>query len=435
MEKMNLYPWQQTAAATLVGVLERQQTALDASDTGTGKTFTALDVMRQGGLRPLIVCPKAAIPTWRRVSEGLGTPILDALNPEQLKTGKFEYVGKGAARGTWYWTTKTPALIFDECHRFGGVKTQNAALMAAAKLAHIPVLCLSATVASSPLKMRALGYLLGLHHWTDFWSWTKRNGCYLNPWGGMDFTTHAVRREQVLHALHTQLFPAHGVRLRISEIPGFPDNEVIAESVMLSDKATRATNHAYDEAVRELEENKDTHHLTVLLRACQKAELQKTEVLLDMIEDTLDEGRSPVIFTRFRETQSVLLVECQKRFGDVVTCINGDQNEEQREAAITRFQTNNATIMLAMIQAGGVAISLHDLNGRPRTSFICPTYNEVELKQALGRIHRTGALSKAIQKIIFAAGTVEEDVCSAVRRKLDNLDLLNDGDLQKSIGW
>ena len=223
--------------------------------------------------------------------------------------------------------------------------------------------------------------------------------------------------------------------MRISEIPGFPDNEVIAESVMLSDKATRATNHAYDEAVRELEENKDTHHLTVLLRACQKAELQKTEVLLDMIEDTLDEGRSPVIFTRFRETQSVLLVECQKRFGDVVTCINGDQNEEQREAAVTRFQTNHATIMLAMIQAGGVAISLHDLNGRPRTSFICPTYNEVELKQALGRIHRTGALSKAIQKIIFAAGTVEEDVCSAVRRKLDNLDLLNDGDLQKSIGW
>tara|TARA_Y100000588_G_C13888717_1_gene767717 strand:- start:498 stop:758 length:261 start_codon:yes stop_codon:yes gene_type:complete len=83
-----------------------------------------------------------------------------------------------------------------------------------------------------------------------------------------------------------------------------------------------------------------------------------------------------------------------------------------------------------MIQAGGTGLSLHDEDGgHPRVALISPTFSAVELRQALGRVHRASGKSKSIQKIVFAANTVEDRVAAAVRRKLNNLDMINDGEL------
>jgi hypothetical protein len=57
------------------------------------------------------------------------------------------------------------------------------------------------------------------------------------------------------------------------------------------------------------------------------------------------------------------------------------------------------------------------------------------MKQALGRVHRAGGKSKSLQRIVFTAGTVEEKACDAIRRKIANFDLINDGDLQSGIRW
>ncbi len=51
------------------------------------------------------------------------------------------------------------------------------------------------------------------------------------------------------------------------------------------------------------------------------------------------------------------------------------------------------------------------------------------MRQSTGGVWRDSAKSKSIQKIVFVANTVEEKVCESVKRKLDNMDLLNDGDL------
>ena len=57
----------------------------------------------------------------------------------------------------------------------------------------------------------------------------------------------------------------------------------------------------------------------------------------------------------------------------------------------------------------------------------------MQIKQALGRVHRANAKTKSIQRIVFAAGTVEEQACEAVRAKLANMALLNDGDLNEEL--
>ena len=98
---------------------------------------------------------------------------------------------------------------------------------------------------------------------------------------------------------------------------------------------------------------------------------------------------------------------------------------------IDAFQADETKVMLCQIQSGGVGVSLHDERGeRPRSSLICPTYSAIDLKQALGRIHRAGAKSKSVQRIIFAADSIEEAVMKKVKAKLHNIETLNDGDIE-----
>ena len=103
---------------------------------------------------------------------------------------------------------------------------------------------------------------------------------------------------------------------------------------------------------------------------------------------------------------------------------------EERQRAIDDFQRNGAAILIATIGSGGVRISLHDeLGGHPRSSLICPSFSAIELRQALGRIHRNGSKSVATQRIILASGTVEERVCAKLNTKMFAFDPINDTDL------
>jgi hypothetical protein len=91
-------------------------------------------------------------------------------------------------------------------------------------------------------------------------------------------------------------------------------------------------------------------------------------------------------------------------------------------------------VIVCNIASGGVGVSLHDTRGRyARLALISPNYSAIQLRQTLGRVWRQGGKTKSIQKIIFAAGTIEERACDAVRSKLQNLALLNDGDLTAGI--
>jgi hypothetical protein len=90
--------------------------------------------------------------------------------------------------------------------------------------------------------------------------------------------------------------------------------------------------------------------------------------------------------------------------------------------------------MICNIAAGGVGVSLHDLNGNfPRASIVSPNYSAYQLVQALGRVWRQGGLTKSYQRIVFAAGTIEEQACRRVQFRINNLSTLNDADMRAGI--
>ena len=163
-----------------------------------------------------------------------------------------------------------------------------------------------------------------------------------------------------------------------------------------------------------------------MLRAQQNAEILKIPTLTDMAENAIKEGNSVVIFCNFIAT----LEELQKRLDCPV--IHGQQSSKEREASIDMFQQDKAHAIICQIQAGGVGISLHQDESwkRPRTSLICPCFDGRALKQALGRIHRSGAKDGVVQRIVFGEGSkVEERACKAIERKIANMELFNEGEL------
>jgi superfamily II DNA or RNA helicase len=83
---LTLYPAQKTAHSILVKALQTHRSALDSSDTGTGKTLKAVEVAKTLGVTPFVVCPKTVIASWESTLMGQGVRG-DVLNWEKIENG------------------------------------------------------------------------------------------------------------------------------------------------------------------------------------------------------------------------------------------------------------------------------------------------------------------------------------------------------------
>ena len=63
-------------------------------------------------------------------------------------------------------------------------------------------------------------------------------------------------------------------------------------------------------------------------------------------------------------------------------------------------------------------------------SIISPSWSGYETRQTLGRIHRAGSKTPAIQKLVYVAKTYEESIAKLIENKLKTIDAINDGDFE-----
>lgn len=427
-----LLDYQKPAVAALVRSLRQFGHAIDASDTGTGKTFSTLGAAREMGLTPTVICPKAVIPSWIRAAKHLGIAC-NAINYEKVRTGNTPYGKWVPVKGLgnverFQWSQQVGMLIFDEVHRCKSTKSQNADLLIGAALQGLPTIAASATAATNPMEMRALGFLLGLHGLRDFWSWAEAHGCYRNQWDGWEWGG----ADEDIAAIHRQVFPAKGIRVRISDLgDAFPKTQIRTELIPVSapDKIDKAY-ASVREAIAEVHEkartdNSGAEHLTAQLRARQVSELQKIPALIELAKDAIAERRSVFIGVNFSDSIDAVRTSLKD-----IPCsiIRGEQTADERQRNIDAFQSDKTRVVIANLRAGGVGVSLHDLNGKfPRTALICPGWSPTDLKQALGRVWRAGGKSTSIQRILYAADTVEERVAERIEERLRTLAILNDG--------
>jgi len=432
---MKPYNWQQPEVDHLTNILATGNVAICGSDTGVGKTVISLAVAGNLGLKPLIVAPKAVLTSWRETAQAMGIEVLDIVNIEKLKArAKRKDAPLQKNNGVFAWSLEPGTLIiFDEAHRFSGRETQNSKILAKCRIQGLKVLLVSATLADDPTKTRALGYLLELHRYKDFNRWLLGpGGCRLRDFPGGNrgiVFDGGPRGQKALELLNQTIYPARGHRIRVAEVPGFPEVAIYPEVYDLGNRSAKETDELYALMQQEVQDaEQESNPLTQLLRLRQKTEILKIPVLIDRTNELLEEGKSVVVFVSFRKT----FFELRSRLDQECSQILGDQKD--RDEQIAAFQRNQTRVCLCMAQAGGLGINLGDTDGKhPRVSLITPVFSVIELKQVLGRIHRANSKSKAIQYIVYGAGTVEENICRTLKRKIQNLNRMQDADLQGGL--
>ena len=440
--KITPFDWQKPLIAKQSDTLKKNRVFLCSAHTGSGKTVMALQTVKDLGIPTLIVCPKIAISQWLSTAQRMDIPenlILGVVNPENLitsKKNKFYRHDEG-----WLIGHDTPSLlVWDEVHRGASGKDSKTTLALARWCSKkMPegnkVLAMSATPFETPLKLRALGYLMGFHRFVerDFYDWCRRHACSMVPVGRpprirqvFAFTTNKARAEEVMRIIRKDMGERF-ISIGPDEIPGFPDEVKEVCLVDLAKKDHEALVRAYAEMPPQMQ-HMSQDDMVKTLRLRQQAEWCKASVLAEMAANYVEDGYSVFIAISFSDCRRRIEDELAKR-GVKYASIYGGQRDSERQAGIDSFQRNKTHVMVGMMQACSVALSLHDeLHERPRVSLISPSYSASDVIQALGRIRRVGGTT-VTQKIVLAAGSVEERVAGAVQRKIDCIETLSDRDL------
>jgi len=424
-----LFP-KQEKAYRFFKITQRQGiNTLDTSDAGTGKTVVAAALAKSLGVPVAVLCPKQVIPSWERELKEMGVDPLFVINYEKIRNGRTKWMTKSGKKLMRWVLPQGTLLLVDEIHKCKGPYTQNAQLVLSLVGQGFQIHGMSATAAEDPTEMRSIGYMLKLHSLNkadkplkSWYSWMTKLGCEKDFWNQWRLV-----KKSKLKDLRESMYGITTDRLSVQDLPdAFKENRIFVEPIQFKNlakikkayKDLGLTPEILEQYIEHGTVENSEHVIVNIIRARQLAESLKVPDLVEMAEDLILEGLSVVIFVSFKETVEAL---CEKLQCDR---IEGGQKSD-RQQVIDDFQEDKTTCLVVNTAAGGTGISLHDVNGeRPRVSLISPQFSAKDHVQVLGRIHRNGMKSDALQKILVASGSVEEAVMSSMQRRLDNLAIM-----------
>ena len=458
-----LLEYQKTHVESIINSLVIYNRALDASDTGTGKTFTSVCACKVIGWKPFIICPKSVIAAWLKVLEFFKCDFYGITNYELLQNCSY-YNTEGEKKKIPFLTRnvikKDPAndplgldsssdsdseeevkyeykwlkelipdnilFIFDEAHRCKNAKTNNGQIIHnLSSHKHIKILLLSATVVDKQKYFILTGFILGLYdNVRKGRTWIKKLSYKSNQTDGLTKNSNLA----MLEGIHKKIYPDYASRMKISNVKNdFPECKIIAESRPMDNVVEIQA--AWDEIKQATEELKKqelaSSPLARIIYARQRIELLKVPEFIKLTQEEMIKGNSVVLFVNFTETLLTLSEKLNTK-----CLIYGEQKIDDRDTNIEDFQTDKQRICICNIKTGGTGISLNDQYGNfSRVAIISPTWSAQDLIQVLGRIYRAKTKTKVLQRIIFCKGTVEDQVCKMIQDKVANIAFINDGSI------
>lgn len=459
--KKYLLDFQFEHVENIIKGLKNYNCFVDGSRTGSGKTYISLSVCKYFNLFPIVLTRKSVVPEFERVMKNhFGIKKGFVMNYESFKANKSEYLtidktkkmfrGKMITDYKFSWNLPENCFfVFDEAHCLKSSTTINGKMYRSFLSKKVKHIIMSATLAKDPLDMYNIGLGLGLFQAKDYYWWLKNHGCFQDSYNVWRFTENAEKRNGYLKKIHSQIYPKKGSRLSDEDLKKFfPESIISPEVFELGEKETKKINELYDQmkdSIAEMREIKKQNKIkraikegrdvkkaleapelivAIIQRLRQEIEIIKIPLIVELVENYLEEGNSVCIFMNFNQGLKTVSAKLN------CPMIWGSNKGDERQRIIDDFQSNKIRVIALNQKAGSTGISLHDLDGNfPRVSVISPDWSATTFIQTLGRIHRAGGKSVAYQKIVYAMGTVEESVCEKVKQSVNQLSILNDGEL------
>lgn len=139
----------------------------------------------------------------------------------------------------------------------------------------------------------------------------------------------------------------------------------------------------------------------------------KLELLMELLENTLENGHRILIFSQF--TAMLQLIEQELRQQEIeYFYLEGSTKAEVRKEYVNRFNKGERSIFLISLKAGGTGLNL---TGADTVIHFDPWWNPAVEEQATDRAYRIGQL-KSVQVIkLIAKDTIEEKIYKMQQKK------------------
>jgi hypothetical protein len=408
--------------------------------TGLGKTLSAwLALAAMPEQEVLVICPKGAIPQWRRTIAHAGLPPkrLTLMNFERTKSllapppaskkrsvraRNNELAKHGRPKRVW------PLVVIDEAHRIRNPNSQQGLVCRQMAAAAAFTLYLSATAGQAPHELSYLARLLAEATGTqggeldDFRALMKRLkiGKAKGRWKNWSWEPNEADRKLMADLLYRGR-NAIGLRRRPEEIAGWPEVQRELAPVALEPGERRLYEATWREFRRELGlaggSTRKPAGWAADLRFRQKASLLRTGGTADFCQDLLENDQQVAISVAFLETGARLAEQLAGR-GWRVGSITGEHSGEQNEATRIAFQTGRLDCVVFTVTE---SISLHrgEMAGGERERALVVhdlRHSAIQLQQIEGRCHRDG--QHATIFYAYAEDTVEEAVAATVLQRM-----------------
>ena len=142
---------------------------------------------------------------------------------------------------------------------------------------------------------------------------------------------------------------------------------------------------------------------------------QKLKRLLEMLEETVSDGRKALVFTQYVDAGKIIKEETQRLLGQEVLLLSGEVPRPLRDQMVQRFQDNNGPkIFVISVRAGGFGLNL---TAATTVFHFDRWWNPAVEDQATDRAYRIGQ-TKNVQVYKFVStGTIEEKIDGIIESK------------------
>lgn len=451
---VKLFSFQVRHKELMIEGLSNHTVFINASETGTGKTYKTMS-LAETERRPLfVICPKSMVLEWYLQGLKHKVEILAVCNYETMIKGKM-YVFKsdadteklprvenpymkrveksnGGKKKTisfeWQNLPEGTLIVFDEAHFCKNTTAQRTQLlMAAYDFARHPentwrrigILLLSATIIEKKENLSPFMYVLGFADSPKDTKVIENHEFSVREFGRKLITERRMTRATMAEAREAlKDFHTSDIRPKVFQL-----NEEDRAKIESLSQEIRAM-------VMSTTKGKSKSPLAVRLQKRREIEALKVAVVVPECKQLYEEGWAVAIFFNFRDALSACEAMLKTQMPGVqYSVIIGGQTAAARLRETQKFVDGKTHIILAMITAGGIGISLHDVKGvRPHAGLLFPPESATQLIQALGRLNRLGSKSDSKQRIIFIKGTIEEKIAENLSRKIQTISDLNNDD-------
>lgn len=419
----------------------------NASDPGTGKTRTCIELIKELGARTLVLAPKTILrAAWAediaKFAPGLTYKVLDA--KERARGSKawseaqvfiMNHDGVKWLAERWSQAPTFDLIVVDEATAFKHRTSQRSRALASF-IHKIPrrILMSGTPSPNGVLDLWHQYYLLdgGERLGRSFWRFrnTVCSPIQVGPAANHVKWEAKPGAEEAVADLVADIT----IRYRLEDCLDLPENVQYVRGFELS-----TTHKAFYERLKkqlmiELQQGTVTAvnagaRLQKLLQLLSGAVYDDngqvrllTSARYDLVADLVEEREASLVLFHWRH-QREQLEEVLKKRKISYAVIDGSVSAAERDEAVRRLQNGELRVILAHPQSAGHGLTLT----RATATIWCgPTYNAEHWLQANRRIYRAGQKRRTETITVVAHGTVESRVVERLDSKLDHVRLLSE---------